>query len=93
QRPYTDDEQRQMDALTAQQDELAEKLEALSEDDENAYAEADRLNDEIERFNAALIGLESVALVWDEQQMTEAGAFVIVGPQGELVIERGLVRR
>ncbi|CAN7690007.1 ParB/RepB/Spo0J family partition protein [Paraburkholderia terricola] len=93
QRPYTDDEQRQMDALTAQQDELAEKLEALSEDDENAYAEADRLNDEIERVNAALIGLESVALVWDEQQMTEAGAFVIVGPQGELVIERGLVRR
>lgn len=93
QRPYTDDEQQQMDALTAQQDELAEKLEALSEDDENAYEEADRLNDEIERVSAALIALESVALVWDEQQMAEAGAFVIVGPQGELVIERGLVRR
>ena len=25
--------------------------------------------------------------------MAEAGAFVIVGPQGELIIERGLVRR
>ena len=93
QRPYTGDEQQQMDALTAQQDELAEKLEALSEDDENAYEEADRLNDEIERVNAALIALESAALVWDEQQMAEAGAFVIVGPQGEPVIERGLVRR
>ena len=93
QRPYTGDEQQQMDALTAQQDELAEKLEALSEDDENAYEEADRLNDEIERVNAALIALESAAFVWDEQQMAEAGAFVIVGPQGELVIERGLVRR
>ncbi|MDR8394803.1 ParB/Srx family N-terminal domain-containing protein [Paraburkholderia sp. USG1] len=93
QRPYTDDEQQQMDALTAQQDELAEKLEALPEDDENAYEEADRLNEEIERVNAALIALESVALVWDDQQMAEAGAFVIVGQQGELVIERGLVRR
>jgi ParB family chromosome partitioning protein len=93
QRPYTDDEQQQMDALTAQQDELAEKLEALPEDDESAYEEADRLSDEIERVNAALTALESVALVWDEQQMTGAGAFVIVGPQGELVIERGLVRR
>ncbi|CAB3810280.1 hypothetical protein LMG27177_07112 [Paraburkholderia fynbosensis] len=93
QRPYTDDEQRQMDALTAQQDELAEKLETLSEDGENAYEEDDRLNDEIGRVSAALIALESVALVWDEQQMAEAGAFVIVGPQGELVIERGLVRR
>ncbi|CAB3739816.1 hypothetical protein R8871_06537 [Paraburkholderia graminis C4D1M] len=93
QRPYTDDEQQQMDALTAQQDELAEKLEALPEDDESAYEEADRLSDEIGRVNAALTALESVALVWDEQQMTGAGAFVIVGPQGELVIERGLVRR
>ncbi|MFP6559339.1 ParB N-terminal domain-containing protein [Paraburkholderia sp. B3] len=93
QRPYIDDEQQQMDALTAQQDELAEKLEALPEDDENAYEEADRLNEEIERVNAALIALESVALVWDEHQMAEAGAFVIVGQQGELIIERGLVRR
>ncbi|MDN8069012.1 MULTISPECIES: ParB/RepB/Spo0J family partition protein [Burkholderia cepacia complex] len=93
QRPYTGNEQQQMDALTAQQDELAEKLEALSEDDESAYEEADRLNEEIERVNAALVALESVALVWDETQMAGAGAFVIVGPQGELVIERGLVRR
>ncbi|AXL51155.1 ParB family protein [Paraburkholderia caffeinilytica] len=90
---YTDDEQREMDALTAQQDELAEKIDALSENDEDAYEEADRLNDEIERVNAAIIALESRALVWDAQQMAEAGTFVIVGPQGELVIERGLVRR
>lgn len=93
QRPYTGDEQQQMDALTAQQDELAKKLEALSEDDESAYEEADRLDEEIERVNAALIALENVSLVWDETQMAGAGAFVIVGPQGELVIERGLVRR
>ncbi|WP_035512233.1 ParB/RepB/Spo0J family partition protein [Paraburkholderia nodosa] len=93
QRPCTEDEQREMDVLTAQQDELAEKFEALSEDDEDAWEEADRLNDEIERVNAALIALESRSVIWEAQQMAEAGAFVIVGQQGELVIERGLVRR
>ncbi|MFM0369070.1 ParB/RepB/Spo0J family partition protein [Paraburkholderia aspalathi] len=93
QRPYTEDEQSEMDSLTAQQDDLAEKLEALSEDDEDAYEEADRLNEEIGRVNAAIIALESRAVVWDMDQIAEAGAFVIVGPQGELLIERGLVRR
>ncbi|WP_031358678.1 ParB/RepB/Spo0J family partition protein [Caballeronia sordidicola] len=93
QRPLTDDEQRAMDALTAQQDELAEKFEALSEDDENPYEESERLEAEIDRVNAALIALESSTLTWDTQQMAEAGAFVMVSPQGELVIERGLVRR
>lgn len=93
QRPLTDDEQREMDALSAEQDELAGKLEALSEDDENAYEEADRLDAEIERVNAAIVALESHALVWNTQQMAEAGAFMIIDPQGKLLIERGLVRR
>jgi ParB family transcriptional regulator, chromosome partitioning protein len=93
QRPFTDDEQREMDALTAQQDNLTEKLEALSEDDENAYEEADLLEAEIGRVNAEIIALESHALVWDTQQMAEAGAFVVIDPQGKLLIERGLVRR
>ncbi|MBY4865136.1 ParB/Srx family N-terminal domain-containing protein [Burkholderia anthina] len=93
QRPFTDDEQREMDALTAQQDVLAGKLEALSEDDENAYEEADRLDAENGQVNAAIVALESRALVWDTQQMAEAGAFVIIDPQGKLLIERGLVRR
>ncbi|MFM0265089.1 ParB/RepB/Spo0J family partition protein [Paraburkholderia sediminicola] len=93
QRPLTDDEQREMDALTAQQDELAEKFEALSENDENAYEQAERLEAEIDRVNATLISLENSVLTWDAQQMAEAGAFVMVSPQGELVIERGLVRR
>jgi len=93
QRPYNDDEQREMDALTAQQDELAEKLDGLSEDDENAYEEGERLDAQIGRVNAAILALEGRAVVWDAQQMAGAGAFVIVGPQGELAIERGLVRR
>ncbi|SHJ40135.1 ParB/RepB/Spo0J family partition protein [Paraburkholderia terricola] len=92
-RPYTEDEQCDIDALTAQRDELAEKLDALSEDDENAYEEAERLDLEIERTNAAVTAIESRAVLWDTSQMAEAGAYVIVGPQGELTVERGLVRR
>lgn len=93
QRPYTDEEQREIDALTAQHDELAESLEALSEDDENAYEEAERLDDEIGRINTEIMALEGRAMVWEASQMAEAGAYVIVGSQGELAIERGLVRR
>ncbi|MFL9998898.1 ParB/RepB/Spo0J family partition protein [Paraburkholderia sediminicola] len=92
QRALTDDEQREMDTLTAQQDELAGQFDALGEDDENAYEEAERLETEIDRVNAALIALESRLVMWDAQQMVEAGAFVILSPQGELVVERGLVR-
>lgn len=76
QRPFTDDEQREMDALTAQQNDLVGKLEALSEDDENAYEEADRLDAEIGQVNAEIAAFESRTLVWDTEQMAEAGAFV-----------------
>jgi ParB family chromosome partitioning protein len=93
QRPFADDEQREMDALTAQQDELTGKLDALSEEDEDAYEEADRLDAEIGRVNAAIVALQNRALVWDTQQMADAGAFVIIDSQGKLLIERGLVRR
>ncbi|PLZ02444.1 chromosome partitioning protein ParB [Burkholderia sp. WAC0059] len=92
-RPYTDEEQREDEALTAQHNELYDKLEALSEDDENAYEEAEQINAEMARINSAIEQLESRAVMWPAQQMAEAGAFVIVGQQGELVIERGLVRR
>jgi ParB family transcriptional regulator, chromosome partitioning protein len=92
-RPYTDEEQREFDALSEQRDELADSLEALSEDDENAYEEAERLDDEIGRINTEILALEARAQVWEASQMAEAGAYAIVGPQGELVIERGLVRR
>ncbi|MBW9105122.1 ParB/RepB/Spo0J family partition protein [Paraburkholderia phenoliruptrix] len=92
-RPYTEDEQRHIDVLTAQRDELAETLDALSDDDENAYEEAERLDLEIERTSAAITAIESHAVLWDTSQMAEAGAYVIVGAQGELTVERGLVRR
>jgi len=92
QRPVTDDEQQQMDALTQRLDALAQEFDALSEDDENADDEAERLEAEMRPVSATLAALESSLLTWDPQQMAEAGAFVMVSPQGEGVIERGLVR-
>ncbi|RQP97731.1 ParB/RepB/Spo0J family partition protein [Burkholderia stagnalis] len=93
QRMYTDDEQRELDTLTAQHGELTDKLDALSEDDDDADEEAERLDAEIEEVEAAIHAFASRTVVWDKPQIAEAGAFVIVGAQGELVIERGLVRR
>ncbi|HDR9483092.1 TPA: ParB N-terminal domain-containing protein [Burkholderia aenigmatica] len=92
-RPYSDEEQRELDALTAQQTELSNNLDALTEDDDDAYDAAERLDTEIGQVEAAIRALETSTIVWDASQMAEAGASVIVGPQGELVIERGLVRR
>ncbi|RQS50248.1 ParB/RepB/Spo0J family partition protein [Burkholderia sp. Bp8986] len=92
-RPYTEDEQREMDALTARQDELTEQYDALSEDDENAYEEGERIEVELNAVTASIQALEIRTQAWDAQQMAEAGALVILDPQGNLIIERGLVRR
>ena len=91
-RPYSEDEQREIDALTARQDELAEQYDALSEDDENAYEEGERIEAELNAVTAAIQALDTRTLTWDAQQMAEAGAFVILDPQGSLIIERGLIR-
>jgi ParB family transcriptional regulator, chromosome partitioning protein len=92
-RPYTGNEQREMDTLTARQDELAEQYDALLEDDENAYEEGERIETELNSVTAAIQALEARALIWDTQQMAEAGAFIILDPQGNLITERGLIRR
>jgi ParB family transcriptional regulator, chromosome partitioning protein len=92
-RPYTGDEQREIYALTARQDELAEQYDALAEDDENAYEEGERIEAELNSVTAAIRALETRTLTWDAEQMAEAGAFIILDPQGNLTIERGLIRR
>ncbi|MDN7444359.1 ParB/Srx family N-terminal domain-containing protein [Burkholderia cepacia] len=92
-RPYTKDEQCEMNALTARQDELMEQYDALAEDDENAYEEGERIEGELNAVTAAIQALEARALTWDTHQMAEAGAFVVLDPQGNLIIERGLIRR
>ncbi|WP_415873317.1 hypothetical protein [Burkholderia ubonensis] len=63
QRPYTDDDgQREIDALTARHSELTDKLDALPEDDEDAYDEAERLDAEIASVEAAIRALASRAI-------------------------------
>jgi ParB family transcriptional regulator, chromosome partitioning protein len=61
-RPYTEDEQHEMDALTTRQDELAEQYDALSEDDENAYEEGERLEAELNAVTATIQALVDVAM-------------------------------
>jgi len=92
QRPYTDDEQRELDALNMQRDDLAAQFDALEEGDEDAYEEAERLETVLDAANTAVDNFAKRAEMWDVQQIAEAGAFVMVGPNGELMIERGLVR-
>jgi ParB family chromosome partitioning protein len=92
QRPYTEDEQRELDALNAQRDGLAAQFDALEEGDEDAYEEAERLEAALDAANAAIGNFAKRAEMWDVQQIAEAGAFVMVGPNGELMVERGLVR-
>ena len=92
QRPYTDDEQRELDALNRQRDGLAAQFDALEEGDEDAYEEAERLETALDAANAAIGNFAKRAEMWDVQQIAEAGAFVMVGPNGELMVERGLVR-
>lgn len=91
-RPYTEDEQRELDALTAQQDKLAEQYDALAEEDENAYEEGERIESELNEVTTAIQALEARTQAWDAQQMAGAGAFVVLDSQGNLIIEHGLVR-
>ena len=91
-RHYTDDEQRELDALNVQRDGLAAQLDALEEGDEDAYEEAERLETALDTANTVIDNFAKRAEMWDVHQIAEAGAFVMVGPNGELMIERGLVR-
>jgi ParB family chromosome partitioning protein len=92
QRPYTDNEQRELDALNMQRDGLAAQFDALDEGDEDAYEKAERLETALDAANTAIDNFAKRAEMWDVQQIAEAGALVMVGPNGELMIERGLVR-
>ncbi|CAN7318209.1 ParB/RepB/Spo0J family partition protein [Caballeronia sp. LjRoot31] len=91
-RPYTEDEQRELDALKAQHDEIVAKFDALEEGDEKAYEEAENLEAAMDATERAIGTFAQRAQVWDAAQIAQAGAFVTVGPNGELMIDRGLVK-
>jgi ParB family chromosome partitioning protein len=79
------DEQASLEALTAEQDGL-----------EQQYEDADELPEEVDarlgEIEAALAALEDRPSLYDRDQVAHAGAFVSIGHDGSLSVERGYVR-
>ncbi|MDR3473565.1 MAG: ParB/RepB/Spo0J family partition protein [Devosia sp.] len=81
----TSDEQASLKALKAEQEGL-----------ERQYEDADELHDEVDarlgELETALAAFEDRPAVFDRDQVVNAGAFVSVGHDGSLSVERGYVR-
>lgn len=81
----TADEQASLDTLTAEQEGL-----------EQQYADVDELPEEVDarlgELETALAAFEDRPAVFDPDQVVKAGAFVSVGHDGSLSVERGYVR-
>jgi ParB family chromosome partitioning protein len=78
-------EQATFDALTAEQAEL-----------ESEYQDADELPDEVDarlgEIETTLAAFENRPVRYDPAEIPRAGAFVSIGPEGHLAVERGYVR-
>ncbi|SAL68958.1 nuclease [Caballeronia udeis] len=92
-RPYTRKEERELKKLVAHRDDLAEKYDANEGGDEEAYKEAERLEQALNAASSAVEAFAKCAETWDTEQIRQAGVFVFIDAQGELAIERGLVKR
>jgi ParB family chromosome partitioning protein len=83
--PLAGEEQATCEALRAEYDRLEED-----------YAEADELPEEVDHrlseIEAALAGFENRPVHYDPSEIARAGAFVSIGRDGGLLIERGFVR-
>ena len=83
-------------ALTAEKeatrDALQAELDRLSEE----YQDADELPDEVDErlseLETALEGFETRPVVFDAAEIARAGAFVSIGAEGQLRVERGYIR-
>lgn len=82
---FTADEQVTFDALTAEQAKL-----------ESEYQDADELPDEVDarlgEIETTLAEFENRPVRYDPADITRAGAFVSIGSDGHLAVERGYVR-
>jgi ParB family chromosome partitioning protein len=92
-RPYTRKEERELKKLVAHRDDLMAKYDACEGGDEEAYEEAERLEQAVNAADHAVGAFAKRAETWDAGQIGQAGAFVFIDAQGELAIERGLVKR
>ena len=83
--PLTAEEEATRDAFQAEFDRLS-----------NEYADADELPDEVDErlseLETALEGFEHRPVMYDPAEIQRAGAFVSIGTDGQLRVERGYVR-
>jgi ParB family chromosome partitioning protein len=81
----TADDQATFDALTAEQAKL-----------ESEYQDADELPDEVDarlgEIETTLAAFENRPVRYDPAEIARAGAFISIGPDGHLAVERGYVR-
>jgi ParB family chromosome partitioning protein len=94
-RIYTPEEQAQLDALIATRDAAADALNAYyddtdGEEDEGLY---ERLEEAATAASDAVDNFAERLETFDPEEMKLAGAFITIDTDGELVIERGLVKR
>jgi ParB family chromosome partitioning protein len=79
------EEQTRFDALMAEYDDLA-----TAHDDDEAYSP--EVADRIKTLGEQLQALEDSRRAYDPDQMARAGAFVTVGPGGDIQVQPGFVR-
>ncbi|MBV9510290.1 MAG: DNA-binding protein, partial [Caulobacteraceae bacterium] len=83
--PLTAEEEASRDALQAELDRLSDE-----------YQDADELPDEVDErlseLETALEGFETRPVVFDLAEIARAGAFVRIGAEGQLRVERGYIR-
>jgi len=83
--PLSDSQVAERKALQAEYDRLSEEYDAVEELPEEVDARFGELE-------AALEAFETPQVVFDPAEVAKAGAFVSIGPEGNLRVERGYVR-
>ncbi|MBK3661088.1 ParB/RepB/Spo0J family partition protein [Bradyrhizobium diazoefficiens] len=83
-------------ALTAEEEATRDALQAKFDRLSEEYQDADELPDEVDErlseLETALEGFETRPLVFDTAEVARAGAFVSIGADGQLRVERGYIR-
>ncbi len=83
-------------ALTAEEEATRDALQAEFDRLSDEYQDADELPDEVDErlseLETALEGFETRPVVFDPAEIRRAGAFVSIGADGHLRVERGYVR-
>jgi ParB family chromosome partitioning protein len=83
-------------ALTAEEEATRDALQAEFDRLSEEYQDADELPDEVDErlseLETALEGFETRPVVFDPAEIARAGAFVSIGADGQLRVERGYIR-